>query len=182
MSYQVNDKRLKTLHDSITGWAEFSFVIGGIAWHKQEDLENRLSKHVMPMVLRIDELETCVRMCQEAFRRLRVNGSLPTASQAALDKCIAALPPSGPVVSPFTDKNGVRIQEGHRLRSAHPDVHGRMTEWTEIVGFGRYSNGVMEDNGIHDGWYCLGAPGSPGSSWYHALTESFAAQSEVITP
>lgn len=41
---------LKWIHDEIVSWAEFSFVIGGIAWHKQQDLENRIAKLIDPIL------------------------------------------------------------------------------------------------------------------------------------
>ena len=48
---------LKHIHEEIASWAELSFVIGGIAWHKQEDLEQRLAKQVGPLLERLKELE-----------------------------------------------------------------------------------------------------------------------------
>jgi len=42
--------------------------------------------------------------------------------------------------------------------------------------------GLMEDLFTHHGWYILGAPGSPGGSWYRELTEKIASMSEVANP
>lgn len=38
--------KAQELFRDIIGWAERSFVIGGIAHHKQEDLMNRIQKHM----------------------------------------------------------------------------------------------------------------------------------------
>lgn len=55
--YIHNREELKPIHDEVASWAERSFVIGGIAHHKQQDLEQRIAKHVDPMLARIKELE-----------------------------------------------------------------------------------------------------------------------------
>jgi len=83
--------------------------------------------------------------------------------------------------SPFKDKNGRLIMKGDRLMRISPNYKGEPTEWINIVGYGSWSNGVMEDPFTHHGWYILGASGSAGSSWYGELTDRIAAMSEVIS-
>lgn len=43
-TYIEKRKHLRPMINLVCGWAEFSFCIGGIAWHKVEDLEQRLNK------------------------------------------------------------------------------------------------------------------------------------------
>lgn len=43
-SYTEERKDLRPLIDSICGWVELNWQIGGIAFHKVRDLEERLSK------------------------------------------------------------------------------------------------------------------------------------------
>jgi hypothetical protein len=44
--YTYIEKRqdLRPYLDAVCGWAEWSFCVGGIAWHKVEELERRLDK------------------------------------------------------------------------------------------------------------------------------------------
>ena len=63
--YIHNREELKPIHDEVASWAERSFVIGGIAHHKQQDLEQRIAKHVDPMLARIKELEEALKALLE---------------------------------------------------------------------------------------------------------------------
>lgn len=83
-------------------------------------------------------------------------------------------------ISPFLDKNGVAIQEGDTLERESPDYTGSPTRWVDIVGLGKYCNGVMEDPFTHDGWYILGVAGSPGATWYGELTQEIASKSVIV--
>lgn len=65
--YIHNREELKPIHDEVASWAERSFVIGGIAHHKQQDLEQRIAKHVDPMLARIKELEEALRALMDAI-------------------------------------------------------------------------------------------------------------------
>ena len=67
--YIHNREELKPIHDEVASWAERSFVIGGIAHHKQQDLEQRIAKHVDPMLARIKELEEALASCEYAMTR-----------------------------------------------------------------------------------------------------------------
>lgn len=46
MSYIEKRKDLRPFLDAICGWVELNWQIGGIAWYKVEDLEDRLNKLV----------------------------------------------------------------------------------------------------------------------------------------
>jgi hypothetical protein len=67
-SYAEKRKDLRPWIDMICGWAEFSFVIGGIAFHKVRDLEERLSK-MMPEPSPVRQ--EAIKNLHEAWRRLR---------------------------------------------------------------------------------------------------------------
>lgn len=67
-SYAEKRKDLRPWIDMICDWAEFSFVIGGIAFHKVDDLETRLAKMIPePSQAKKDAL----RNLHDAWRLLR---------------------------------------------------------------------------------------------------------------
>lgn len=83
--YIHNREELKPIHDEVASWAERSFVIGGIAHHKQQDLEQRIAKHVDPMLARIKELEEALRGMVEWFEMKRKSAPVDNA-RAILNK------------------------------------------------------------------------------------------------
>lgn len=92
--YTTDRKDMQAIFDEMLSWAEASWMIGGIAYHKKQDLERRLKKHLDPKMLREDELQTAVRMCQEALQQLADEGHWSPSISSALDKCMAVLDPA----------------------------------------------------------------------------------------
>lgn len=74
-------------------------------------------------------------------------------------------------VTQFTgkkDRNDRDIYVGDILKRQKTRYENMDEEFTlEYVGFGAYSNGVMEDNGTYYGFYLLSQ--SKGGSWYGPL-------------
>lgn len=69
------NSHIKPIHNEITSWAERHFVIGGIAWHKQEDLEQRLEKHIGPLLERVKELEVFAARAHGLIKQCRSEAS-----------------------------------------------------------------------------------------------------------
>lgn len=66
--YVEKRKDLAPLIESICGWAERNWCVGGIAWHKVEDLEKRLCKAIPEPCITTHEV---VKDLHSAWRMLR---------------------------------------------------------------------------------------------------------------
>ena len=92
--YTTDSNDMQDIFDEMLSWAEASWEIGGIAFHKKQDLEQRLKKHLNAKMLREDGLQTATRMCQEELQQLADEGHWSPGISAALDKCRAVLDPA----------------------------------------------------------------------------------------